>query len=148
MNHKLVCLAIAVCGAVDIPFSVAATPQPCPISYASLNMPYKHEGGISTPMVDLAFTNLTRKKIVRAKFGLIVMGPEGNLVPYEKDLTFSAGADAGKLTTSQWSLEMEKVDIHRMGETIYLKNVRFEDNSTWEDDGNQRCRQDVYYGPK
>lgn len=43
---------------------------------------------------------------------------------------------------------MTKVDIHRTGETIYLESVRFEDGTTWQDDGNQRCKQEEYYGPK
>ncbi|AXC09849.1 hypothetical protein ACPOL_0472 [Acidisarcina polymorpha] len=103
---------------------------------------------MSTPMVELAFTNDTPKKIVRAKFGLIVTGPEGNQVPYEQGLTFTAGADPGVVTKSEWSLDMEKVDIHRLGEIVYLKSARFEDNTTWQDDGNQRCKQEVYYGPK
>jgi hypothetical protein len=149
MKHCLALLTFAAGGLAILPRVLAAEePARCPISYSHLSMPYKHDGGISTPMVNLSFTNETHKKIVRAKFGLLVTGPDGNQVPYDQDLTFSAGADPGKLTTSEWALEMEKVDIRRLGEILYLKSIRFEDNTSWQDDGNQRCRQEVYYGPK
>jgi hypothetical protein len=139
--------------ALTIEFSsdraLAATPsEPCPISYSKLAMPYKHEHGMSTPVVELTFTNDTPKKIVRAKFGLIITGPQGEHVPYDQTLTFSEGADPGKLTAGHWNLDMGKVDMHRMGETIYLESVRFDDDTTWQDDGNQRCKQEEYYGPK
>ncbi len=141
-------LLVAVC-ALSLGVGYArAEPPPCPISYDHLSMPYKHDLGISTPTVELAFTNLTGKRIARAKFGLIVLGPDRNEVPYEHDLTFTAGADPGKLVRGVWNLEMDQVDIHRVGETLYLESVRFADNSIWKDDGNQRCREDVYYGPK
>jgi len=127
-------------------YAVAA--EPCPISYSHLSMPYKHESGISTPTLELSFTNLTSKKIVRAKFGLIVLGPDRNEVPYYHDISFTEGADPGKPVSAVWNLEMDKVDIHRMGETIYLESARFEDNTAWKDDGNQGCKDDVYYGPR
>ncbi len=138
--------AFAVCGAGS--GLAQAAPQPCPISYSHLEMPYRHKGGISTPMVELSFTNETKKKIDRAKFGLIVIDTSGGQAPYDKALTFSTGADPGKVVSAEWALEMEKVNIERYGETIYLKSVRFDDNTTWTDDGNERCRQEVYYGPK
>jgi hypothetical protein len=99
-------------------------------------------------MVELSFTNETKKKIDRAKFGLVVIDSDGSLAAYDKALTFSSGADPGKAVSAEWALDMEKVDIQRLGETIYLKSVLFADNTTWQDDGNQRCRQEVYYGPK
>ena len=139
--------AVAFLG-VAVPQGRAAAAEPCPVSYSSLSMPYKHAKGMSTPTVELSFTNDTHKKIVKAKFGLIVTGPDGSQVPYDQGLTFTAGADPGIVTSSKWELDMDKVDIHRLGETIYLKSVRFDDNSTWVDDGNQRCRQEIYYGPK
>lgn len=121
---------------------------PCPISYSRLSMPYNHDRGISTPTVELSFTNETRKKIVHAKFGLIVTGPQGAQVPYDQKLSFSEGADPAKTVSSHWNLEMTKIDIHKMGETIYLQSVRFEDGTTWQDDGNQRCRREEYFGPR
>ena len=99
-------------------------------------------------MLELAFTNQTGKKIVRAKFGLIIIETDGTQTPYDRGLTFSAGADPGKLVNSEWALELEKIDISHYGETVYLKSVRFEDNTTWQDDGTQHCRQQVYFGPK
>jgi hypothetical protein len=144
MKTHLTVLVFAAC----VSAVAVAAPQPCPISYSQLSMPYKHDLGISTPTVELSFTNLTGKKIVKAKFGLIVLGPERNEVPYEHDLTFTAGADPGKIVSVTWDLEMDKVDIHRMGETLYLGSARFEDGSEWKDDGNENCKQEVYYGPK
>ncbi len=149
MRYHGLLLALAGCALGVIPASAsAAPPEPCPISYAQLQMPYKHWGGISTPTVQLTFTNETRKKIVHAKFGLIVIGPDNSQVPYDQGLSFTAGADPGKPVSSEWRLVFDKVDIHRLGETLYLKSVRFEDNTTWVDDGNERCRQEIYYGPK
>lgn len=150
MRIRFALIGVAVCflSLAGLPRASAAASDGCPISYSRLAMPYKHEMGTSTPLVELSFTNETRKKIVQAKFGLIVTGSQGNQVPYEKGLTFSAGADPGKVTSSEWHLEMDKVDIERLGEIIYLKSVRFEDNTTWQDDGNERCRHEVYYGPK
>lgn len=52
-------------------------------------MPYNHDHGISTPTVELSFSNQTRKSIVRANFRLIVTGPEGEKVPYDENLSFS-----------------------------------------------------------
>ncbi len=125
-----------------------AAPKPCPISYSRLSMPYKHEGGTSTPTVELTFTNQTAKKIVKAKFALSILISQGNEVPYDQALTFTAGADPGKLTNAKWELEMEKVSIERIGEIIYLESARFDDNTTWQDDGNQSCRDEINYGPK
>jgi hypothetical protein len=139
-------LAIAIC-AVSNP-AYASPPETCPISYSKLSMPYNHEHGISTPTVQLTFTNTTSKRIVRAKFGLIVTGPQGEQIPYDQNLSFTEGAEPGKQTSSHWDLDMQKVDIHRLGETIYLESARFEDGSVWQDDGNQRCKQEEYYGPK
>ncbi len=146
MKQTLALLTIAALGAAAT--VCAAAPAPCPIAYSHLSMPYDHSGGMSTPTVETAFTNETGKKIVRAKFGLIVIGEGGNMIPYDQGLTFSAGADPGKLTSSKWSLQMERVDIHHIGEILFLKSARFEDNTTWQDDGNERCRQEVNYGPK
>jgi hypothetical protein len=111
-------------------------------------MPLRHQGGVSTPMVELSFTNQTGKKIVHAKFGLIIIETDGTQTPYDQGLTFSAGADPGKLVNSEWALELDKIDINHYGEIVYLKSARFEDNTAWQDDGNQRCRQQVYFGPK
>ncbi len=124
------------------------TAQPCPVSYSRLQMPLRHQGGMSTPMVQLSFTNETKKKIDRAKFGLIVIDSDGSPAPYGKALTFTAGADPGKVVSAQWALDLEKIDIEHMGETVYLESVDFADNTTWKDDGNQRCRDDIYFGPK
>jgi len=99
-------------------------------------------------MVDLSFTNETKKKILLAKFGLIILDSDGVSAPYSQALTFSAGADPGKVVSSEWALELDKIDINHMGETVYLKSIHFEDNTTWKDDGNQRCRQEIYFGPK
>ena len=149
MRHKMALLMLAICATGALPaFPQAAPSTPCPVSYSSLSMPLRHQQGISTPMVELAFTNETRKKIVQARFGLLILDSGGHMVPYDKALTFSAGADPGKATKSEWALEMEKVDIEHMGETVYLKSARFEDNTTWQDDGNERCKYDVYFGPK
>jgi hypothetical protein len=126
----------------------AATPAPCPISYSRLQMPLRHAGGASTPMVELSFTNETKKKILRAKFGLIIMDSDGVQSPYSQGLTFSSGADPGKVVNSEWALDLEKIDINHLGETVYLKSVHFEDNTDWVDDGKQRCRQEIYFGPK
>ena len=122
--------------------------QPCPVSYSRLEMPYRHRGGASTPMVELTFTNESKKKIDRAKFGLVVINASGSQAPYDKPLNFSAGADPGKSVSAEWALDLDKVDMEKLGETVYLISVRFADNTSWQDDGNQRCRQDIYYGPK
>jgi hypothetical protein len=128
--------------------ALAQTPGPCPINYSRLEMPYKHDGGISTPTVVVSFVNQTGKKIVQAKFGLSILISQGNEVPYDQALTFTAGAEPGKLTNAKWELEMEKVSMEKIGETLYLKSARFEDGTTWKDDGNQRCRDEVNYGPR
>jgi len=123
-------------------------PPTCPVSYSKLSMPLRHQGGISTPMVELSFTNETKKKIGRAKFELIIIQPDNSQAPYDKALTFTAGADPGKVVSSEWALEMDKVNIEHLGESVYLASVEFDDGTTWKDDGNQRCRDDIYYGPK
>jgi hypothetical protein len=125
-----------------------STPQPCPVSYSRLQMPLRHAGGISTPMVQLSFTNESKKTITRAKFGLIVINEDGSLNPYEKGLTFSAGAEPGKVVSAEWALEMGKIDLQHMGETVYITSAEFADGTSWKDDGNQRCRDDIYFGPK
>ena len=99
-------------------------------------------------MVQLSFTNETTKRIARAKFGLVVMNEDHSLNPYDKGLTFTAGADPGKVVNAEWALEMGKVDIQHIGETVYVNSVEFADGTSWKDDGNQRCREDVYFGPK
>ena len=83
-------------------------------------------------MVQLSFTNETKKKIDRAKFGLIVMDSDGTQSPYGKALTFTAGADPGKMVSAQWALDLEKVDIEHMGETVYLESVEFADGTSLE----------------
>ena len=126
----------------------AQNPPTCPVSYSRLQMPLRHRDGASTPVVQLSFTNETKKKIERAKFGLILINSDGSLAPYDKMLTFTAGADPGKVASAEWALDMEKVDIYHQGQTVYLVSVEFADNTTWKDDGNERCRDDVYFGPK
>jgi len=128
--------------------ALAAPPVLCPITYSRLSMPINHEKGISTPTVELAFTNVASRKIVRAKFALSIINPQGDPIPWDHDLTFTEGAAPGELTTVHWSLDMSKVDMQHLGETIYLKSARFDDDTTWQDDGNQRCKREEYYGPK
>jgi hypothetical protein len=125
-----------------------ANPPTCPVSYSKLAMPIRHAGGGSTPMVELSFTNETKKKSARAKFGLIVIESDNSQDPYGKALTFTAGADPGKVVSAEWALQLDKVNIEHYGETVYLTSVEFEDGTTWKDDGNQRCRDEIYYGPK
>ena len=137
--------AAASCSAQTNPQTNPAT---CPVSYSRLEMPLRHRGGGSTPMVQLSFTNETKKKINRAKFGLIVIEQDNSQAPYDKALTFTAGADPGKVVDAEWALQMDKINIEHYGETIYLTSVEFEDGTTWKDDGNQRCRDEIYYGPK
>jgi hypothetical protein len=120
----------------------------CPVSYSKLEMPLRHRGGMSTPMVELSFTNETKKKIDRAKFGLIIIQPDNSQAPYDKGLTFTAGADPGKVVSAEWALQLDKVNIEHLGETVYLTSVEFVDGTSWKDDGNQRCRDEIYYGPK
>ena len=103
---------------------------------------------MSTPMVQISFTNETKKKIERAKFGLIVMNEDGSSNPYEKALTFTAGAAPGQVVDAEWALEMGKVDIQHLGETVYISSAEFADGTSWKDDGNQRCRDEIYFGPK
>lgn len=103
---------------------------------------------MSTPMVELAFTNETKKKIDRAKFGLIVIEVDNSQTPYDKALNFTAGADPGKVVSADWALQMDKIHIEHYGETVYLMSADFADGTTWKDDGNQSCRDDIYYGPK
>jgi len=128
--------------------SAQTYPATCPVSYSRLEMPVRHRSGASTPMVQLSFTNETKKKIDRAKFGLIIVEPDGSQDTYGKALTFSAGADPGKVVSAEWALELDKVNIEHLGETVYLTSVEFGDGTTWKDDGNQRCRDEIYYGPK
>ncbi len=125
-----------------------ANPPTCPVSYSQLRMPIRHTGGMSTPTIQLSFTNETKKKITRAKFGLIIIEQDNSQDPYGKGLTFTAGADPGKVVDAEWALQMDKVNIEHYGETVYLTSVEFEDGTTWKDDGNQRCRDEIYYGPK
>jgi hypothetical protein len=125
-----------------------APPQSCPVSYSRLQMPLRHRGGASTPMVQLSFTNETKKKLDRAKFGLVLTNSDGSLAPYDKMLTFTAGAEPGKVVDAEWALDIEKVDIYHHGETVYLESAEFADGTTWKDDGYQKCRDDVYFGPK
>ena len=90
-------MAFLFCGTVLCAFSQSSSDShaPCPISYNRLDMPYKHEGGVSTPTVVLSFTNQTNKKIVQAKFGLNIIITQGNEVPYDHSLTFTAAQAAG-----------------------------------------------------
>ncbi len=145
-NHFIIFI-LASCAVASCTAQTAA-PQSCPVSYSRLQMPIRHQGGTSTPMVQLSFTNETKKKIDRAKFRLIVMDSDGAKSPYDKALTFSAGADPGKVASAEWALEMEKVDIGHQGETVYLESIEFADGTIWKDDGNERCRDDVYFGPR
>jgi hypothetical protein len=144
--NPFIVFILAFCAAASC--AAQSTPESCPVSFSRLQMPIRHRGGMSTPMVQLSFTNQTKKKIDRAKFGLIVLDSDSSPSPYGKALTFTAGADPGKVVNAEWALEMEKVDIEHLGETVYLQSVEFADGTTWKDDGNQRCRDDVYFGPK
>jgi hypothetical protein len=144
--NSCIVFILASCGTVACLAQSSA--RPCPVSYSRLEMPLRHRGGLSTPMVELSFTNESKKKIDRAKFGLIVIEPDGTQEAYDKALTFSAGADPGKAVSAEWALQMDKINIEHLGETVYLMSAEFDDNTTWKDDGNQRCRQEVYFGPK
>jgi hypothetical protein len=144
--NSLPAIILAVCAAVSC--AAQTNPPTCPVSYSRLAMPIRHRGGVSTPMVELAFTNETKKKIDRARFGLILVEQDNSQEPYDKALTFSAGVDAGKVASAEWALDMEKVNIYHYGETVYLTSAVFDDGTTWKDDGNQRCREDIYFGPK
>ena len=144
--NPFIVFILALCAAASC--AAQSTPQSCPVSYSRLQMPLRHRGGMSTPMVQLSFTNETKKKIDRAKFGLIILDSTSSPAPYGKALTFNAGADPGKVTSAEWALEMEKVDIEHLGETVYLESIEFADGTTWKDDGKQLCRDEVYFGPR
>jgi hypothetical protein len=149
-NHyrSLLALAAALAAGPAAHASAPAGPEPCPVSYSHLQIPLRHQGGVSTPTVELSFTNETKKKILKAKFGLILLDSQGVKAPYSQLLTFSTGADPGKVVSGEWALEMEKIDINHIGETVYLKSARFEDGSSWVDDGFEHCRVDINFGPK
>src|SRR5271163_4725071 len=69
--NSFIVFVLAFCAAASC--AGQSTPQSCPVSYSRLQMPLRHRGGMSTPMVQLSFTNETKKKMDRAKFGLIVI---------------------------------------------------------------------------
>ena len=73
--NSFIVFMLAFCAAASCP--AQTNPQSCPVSYSRLQMPLRHQGGMSTPLVQLSFTNETKKKIDRAKFGLIVIQPDG-----------------------------------------------------------------------
>jgi hypothetical protein len=146
------CLVILLALCANASCSAQTTPRTnpttCPVSYSKLSMPIRHQGGMSTPMAELSFTNETKKKIDRAKFELIIIEPDNSQTSYGKALTFTAGADPGKVVDAEWALQMDKVSMEHLGESVYLSSIEFEDGTTWKDDGNQRCRDDINYGPK
>jgi hypothetical protein len=144
--NSFLVLALALCATG---FCLAQSSAPgCPVSYSRLQLPLRHRGGMSTPMVQLSFTNEAKKKIARARFALVLIDSDGSLAPYDKMLTFTAGADPGKVVDAEWALDLEKVDIDHQGQTVYLASAEFADGTTWKDDGNQKCRDEVYFGPR
>src|SRR5580698_1828141 len=128
--NSFIVFILALCAVVSC--AAQSPTQPCPVSYSRLEMPIRHRGGVSTPMVQLSFTNETKKKIDRAKFGLIILNSDSSPSPYSKALTFTAGADAGKVASAEWALDMEKVDLEHLGETVYLESIQFADGTTWK----------------
>ena len=125
-----------------------SAPAKCPISISHLMLPYNHVEGKSLPQVQLSFTNDTHQRIIKARFKLSVLDAQGSEQPYDQALTFTAGVDPGKTASSQWDLPATSVDIHRTGEIVYLTSVRFQDGTSWKDDGNLRCEYKVDYSPR
>lgn len=133
------------CVAGESPLAVNAAPQHCPAKIENLVLNYNHQGGQSMPQLSATLSNRAGKRIASATFDLSLLDSSGAPHDYPQPLTYSDGLDAGRTKTKQWDLDPESVDIHRTGEVLLLREVEFEDGTSWKDDGSESCSLIVDY---
>lgn len=126
-----------VCGAVSAEAENAG--QKCPVVISGVDLNYNHQGGQSKPQVKVEFANNAARRIMTITFSLSLIETNGDARPYPDDLIYEEGLEPGKKRVFVWSLTPEDVDIHRAGEMVTLKKVRFIDASGWVDDGSESC---------
>jgi hypothetical protein len=114
-------------------------PQTCPVAIEHLELAYNHAGGQSRPQLVVRFANHADRRLASATFELSLLGAGGDAHPYPDDLVYRNGLDPHKWKFFTWDLAPESVDIHRTGETLLLREVKFDDDTEWKDDGSETC---------
>jgi hypothetical protein len=126
-------------GGIATQVAAQGSEQKCPVVLDHIDLSYAHQGGESKPQLRVNFDNAADKKIAKVTFSLSVLDPDGYPRPYPEDLAYSDGLEAGKQRIFTWYLAQESVDIHRAGETVVVREVKFSDNTSWKDDGSESC---------
>jgi hypothetical protein len=142
-----VCVLISCCTAGN-PLAIAQSDVKCPLNLSHLDLRYRHSGGNSQPQLNLAFTNISERKLTRIVFALSILDSGGYSRSHDDDLIYSKGAYPGKPVFFRWTLIPESVDIHHTGESVEVKEVAFADGSTWRGDGSPACTATVDFHPK
>jgi hypothetical protein len=117
----------------------ASAEQKCPVVIDHVELLYNHAGGHSIPQLKVSFDNAVRKRISTVTFNLRLLGASGDERPYPDDLKYSDGVEMGKNKVFTWDLTPQEVDIHRLGETVMVQRVEFDDGPAWVDDGSESC---------
>ena len=146
MRAKIALLVSALCLVCGTVRAEAKNPErKCPVAINRVELSYNHQGGESKLQLRVEFDNNAGKQISKITFSLSVLDAGGNAHPYPDDLTYQEGLESGKKKVFIWDLTPENVDIHRSGETVVVKEVRFIDTPAWIDDGSESCAFAVDY---
>jgi len=140
MRRFKIATSLLVC--IGIP-AAARPPERCPVLLQNISLTYNHNGGKSTPQLQVKFANDTGVELAKATFQLSVLDAAGYPQIYANDFEFRGALAPRKSKISSWDLDANSVDIHRTGETVLLKSVTFADGNGWADDGSETCRMTV-----
>lgn len=119
--------------------------QKCPVMPDYVEVSYNHAGGQSKPQLRVQMENLAKQPVRSVILSLSLLDSGGASNAYPGDLVYQDGIDAGKRKLYAWSLSPDAVDIHRTGESVYVKQVAFADGNEWADDGSESCVLTVDY---
>lgn len=117
----------------------------CPVAIKTIELTYSHVGGQSKPQLGAIFANHAEKHVAAITFSLSQLDSAGSPHPYPDDLIYRGGLSTGKQKHFTWDLSPEAVDLHRTGELLLVRAVRYDDATEWKDDGSESCSFTVDY---
>jgi len=91
------------------------------------------------PSLLLVYRNTSPKKIIGIRFGVSFTDSLGDFNESVYDYDAQASLKPGKKTNSEWEDGVYVGQIQKVKARVWLKKIKFEDGTTFTDDGKKAC---------
>jgi hypothetical protein len=134
-------LTLAACATgIAIPAIGQSHKQTCPVIPTFVDVNYYHQGGRSKPQLRVQMENGAGKPVASVTLTLSLLDTAGATRIYPNDFSYDKGLETGRNKLYAWNLSPDLVDMHRTGESVFIKEVTFADGNEWSDDGSESCQ--------